>query len=167
MKALAHYVAWAIVLTTISCGPSKKSDEPSHGNDGIALFKGNIETACGDDVDAVKREISLAPAIKSESGNKHLRWVWCDQPTAEQFVRARLQIFDVAGVADQLVVDPQMPSMGHGTYVDEQVVAVVDAAVGIVDVSGIYFIMGGDWDVYVSISGERFTVPVVVAGGVH
>jgi hypothetical protein len=154
-----------------ACGEfSGSEDVPADGDGGLGLFTGDVHTACGDDVQAAMNEFKLAPQILSESSDSSIQWIWCDVPKPEAYLRARMQIsgVDVRSTSD-LVVDPQMPSMGHGTYVDEQAVKPLLGSESVFDVSGIYFIMGGDWDIYVTVlttvGSERFTLPVVVKDG--
>lgn len=46
----------------------------------------------------------------------------------------------------EMDIDPWMPSMGHGTYRGDQKITAIDPALGLFRVDGLYFTMGGPWE---------------------
>lgn len=86
---------------------------------------------------------------------------WIKGPVAQADSHATLTFVTSSGLAPSTVTDvvfnPQMPSMGHGTAMDDQVIRVDATKPYIFDVNGIYFIMGGSWVVHVTatVDGQR------------
>lgn len=81
-------------------------------------------------------------------------WAW-DTPTkAETPVSATLTFLTPTGNTLQSVTDvevsPWMPSMGHGTYTDDQEITPLPGRPGAFRVSGLYFIMGGPWEIRIT-----------------
>jgi hypothetical protein len=95
---------------------------------------------------------------------------WLVGPVANEFSTARVN-FNLSDGAvirsiDAVVFDPQMPSMGHGTETEYQKIEPVAGEPGSIIVEGIYFIMGGPWEILLtaSVNGQmdRVRLPVDV-----
>jgi len=56
--------------------------------------------------------------------------------------------------------EPTMPSMGHGTSMESQVISEPESGSGIVKFSGVWFNMSGDWDIAITatINGRQDVV---------
>ena len=106
-----------------------------------------------------------APLLESgvESVGKIFRATisWVAHPKARQYATARVQItLPIASVTslDAIIFDPQMPTHGHGTFVDDQKVTVDPP--NTIQVENVFFAMGGPWVVHVTatVNGKTDTV---------
>ena len=129
----------------IDNGPTK-TEEPEPGQDGLDLvIANNVGT-----VSANGKFIA------------HLKWT--SEIKAEDFVSVQLTFAKLNRTAPNsvkdLVFDPQMPSMGHGTSVLDQVFKPEDGKHYVINGEGIYFIMGGPWEIIVTaiVDGVKDTV---------
>ncbi len=89
--------------------------------------------------------------------------VWTETPVkAETYVQAILSFYGKDGATAESISDvefiPTMPSMGHGTAMDEQVVQYGSS--GAVTIDKVYLIMGGSWEIKVkaTVNGATDTV---------
>lgn len=105
--------------------------------------------------------LDLTQTVLSKNGQWRLKVKWIDGPqfSLEQPIENKLQIFFVApdGAAVSMVKDvtlvPFMPQHGHGIGNRKPVIKTCD--LGVADVSGLWFMMEGDW---------QFTVQATVNG---
>jgi YtkA-like len=104
------------------------------------------------------RGSKLSPVTSDASSSRNqvyaTRLEWQTPLKSGTAVTARFTFTDKTGVAAQSVesftVKPWMPSMGHGTYTGDQKIALVAGTTNVYDVSGIYFTMGGTWELQIS-----------------
>lgn len=132
---------------------------------GFILASLSLVTACGQDGKDPRSE----PVPQKESGEAAgiaekytlsqakvfgIKWTWVGEPKAEVPAHASLTFATPDGAPPasvaEIVIDPWMPSMGHGTYTDDQTIAPVPGMPGAYLVDGLYFIMGGPWEIRVS-----------------
>jgi hypothetical protein len=156
MRKILATMLFSTILT-VGCGSKdKKKDTAPTGSDPVATGEpGN------DGLDIV-----IADHIGTVSTNNnfmaHLKWT--TEIKAENLVSAQLTFAKLNRTAPEsvkeLVFDPQMPSMGHGTSVADQVLTPEVGKNYIVNVEGIYFIMGGPWEIIVTadVDGVKDTV---------
>jgi|GEM_PF-588330 len=97
-----------------------------------------------------------AEGVMSKAGHFVVKLDWPDGAKAEQYIKARLAFatadrFRPETVTD-IVFDPQMPSMGHGTATEDQVISAVGDGrpAWEFQVDGVYFIMDGPWEINVT-----------------
>ncbi len=102
-------------------------------------------------------------SVTASQGGFTARLTWHDGLIAsERYLTAKVVFLSGSGSAATEVQDvtfiPTMPSMGHGTAMDEQSIA--GAEKGVVTVENVYLIMGGTWDIAVTatVDGKRDTV---------
>jgi hypothetical protein len=109
--------------------------------------------------------------VLSRAGHFAVKIEWPAGAKAEEYIKARLTFATGARLKPAsvtgIVFDPQMPSMGHGTVTDDQVLTSVGDSGYEFQVAGVYFIMGGPWEIDVTaiVNGQMDTaaVPVEVA----
>lgn len=96
---------------------------------------------------------SLTEGTTSTNGLFVAKLEWTSDVVAESFVNAKLTFASrdrkVPQAVTDIVFDPQMPSMGHGTSTEDQKI-VEDVVHYAFKVSDIYFIMGGKWEIRVT-----------------
>lgn len=113
-------------------------------------------------------------------GQLHAHLSWADGPNDGEESRMRLEWRDGAthslvepGLSFEVML--WMPSMGHGSA-PTQIQRVLDAqgqvVAGVYEVTNMYFLMPGDWDVRVSLKGrdgqvETKTWSIMVEGDGH
>ncbi len=109
-----------------------------------------------------------AEGILSKGGHFVVKLTWPEGAKAEQYIKARLAFATAARFRPEtvsgIVFDPQMPSMGHGTATEDQVVSAVGESVWDFQVDGVYFIMGGPWEINVTavVNGQLDTAAIPV-----
>jgi hypothetical protein len=130
-----------LAIWNSSCGPGKK-----HGADSPSPHL--VET---------QGKASAPGRIPSPSDKKafRLQWTWDVSPTAETYISATMGIQSpdgtpYEGIIRDVRLTPWMPSMGHGTYTDELTVTPIPDEAGKFRVEGLYFIMGGPWEIKIS-----------------
>ncbi len=93
---------------------------------------------------------------------------WLQGPVANDYSKAQLVFTSADGEpatnVAEIIFDPQMPSMQHGTATDDQVITAADDSQHRFVVDGIYFIMGGPWEINVTatVNGRRDTAAIPV-----
>ncbi|MGE0174944.1 MAG: hypothetical protein AB7T49_19280 [Oligoflexales bacterium] len=95
---------------------------------------------------------------------------WVSEPKAESYVSARLTFIlpdrKIPETVSNIVFDPQMSSMGHGTSTADQTIRQSESATNVFIVDHIYFIMGGSWEIRLTAkvngSSDTVTIPVEV-----
>ena len=126
------------LLLTASCGSGSKNSgvSPSPSSDGGAAAGTGEESTL--------------------SSNKifGIKWTWDSKPRAETPASAVFQVVTPEGGTPESVtdigIDPWMPSMGHGTFKDDQKITQVTSSPSTYRIDGLYFIMGGPWEIRVS-----------------
>ena len=83
---------------------------------------------------------------------------WQTPLKSETALTAKLSFTGPDGSAAQtvenIVFTPWMPTMGHGTSTVNQKISLVPGTTNIYLVEGIYFIMGGDWEIRLTATGN-------------
>lgn len=93
---------------------------------------------------------------------------WLVGPTAKEYNTAALLFKNTnhanANTVTNIVFDPQMPSMNHGTHTDDQEIVQNPDTTDAFTVNGVYFIMGGPWVVNITatVDGVRDTASIPV-----
>lgn len=136
-KSRCPALAIAIVCAT-ACGKSSKSTEPA-------------PPTIGEGKGPTSGPQSSSPTKTTSAGQTYiLEWTWTSPPVALGSVKAkftvRLPDNSVPQQVSDIDIDPWMPSMGHGTYRGDQKVTSTDPATGSFEVQGMYFTMGGPWE---------------------
>ncbi len=136
-KPRCQALAIAIVCAT-ACGKSSKSPEPA-------------PTTTGAEKGSNSSSQSSSPTKTTSVGQAYiLEWTWTSALVALGSVKAqftvRLPDNSVPQKVSDIEIDPWMPSMGHGTYRGDQKVTSTDPATGSFEVQGLYFTMGGPWE---------------------
>ena len=109
-----------------------------------------------------------AEGILSKAGHFVVKLEWPGGAKAEQYIQARLAFATASRVRPDsvtgIVFDPQMPSMGHGTATEDQVITAVGDSVWDFKVDGVYFIMDGPWEINVTavVNGQLDTAAIPV-----
>lgn len=124
-------VALSLLLWLGSCGTEKK----------------NTRTKPSPNLPLAK-ETTLAPgAVWTASKRASIKMNWNGAILAEQFLSGTLTFYDdqaqAASIVENIEFIPDMPSMGHGTDMEDQKYETVSP--GVVKITGIYLIMGGPW----------------------
>lgn len=127
---------------------------------GLSIKCGQEKKAGGDSptpvTDGGKSANGADQGTPSDSKLFRVIWNWESEPKAETKVRASFTLSPyqeaVPSSFTQVEVEPWMPSMGHGTYTDEQKLTPIADRPGAYQVEGLYFIMGGPWEIKVSAS---------------
>ena len=94
---------------------------------------------------------------------------WTTGPVAMASAAARLSFTDLNDAevksVDGVAFYPWMTSMGHGTSMQDQKITPVAGTMGGFTVDGIYFVMGGVWDVRVTatVNGTTDTATIAVS----
>lgn len=97
----------------------------------------------------------------SKNGNFVVVLAWQSELLAEEYLNAKLTFADSLRLLPLTVTDvafePWMPSMGHGTTMDDQRVSEDAEAANVFLVKDAYLIMGGEWEIRVTatVNGVR------------
>lgn len=99
--------------------------------------------------------------VSSKKNKFFAKLEWLGGPKADDYSKAKL-VFSTSektkpNSVSTIVFDPQMPSMGHGTATDDQVISAEESSSNSFVVDGIYFIMGGRWEVRVTATVDGVT----------
>jgi hypothetical protein len=126
------------IVCAAACGKSSKGAEPAP-----------TTTDPGNGTNSSSQ--SASPAKITSVGQAYImEWTWTSPLVALGSVKAqftvRLPDNSVPQKVSDIEIDPWMPSMGHGTYRGDQKVTSTDQATGSFDVQGLYFTMGGPWE---------------------
>jgi YtkA-like len=129
---------WTVFcLLAFGCGPKSESHEP--GAESSPPQSDNVAAA------------DIRADAWSARRTFGVTWSWDTAVKAETFVNAEVTFITPEGKAPDSVVDieidPWMPSMGHGTATDDQQISPVIGSPGKFKIKGIYFIMGGPWEI--------------------
>lgn len=145
MKNIIYLLLAASLPLVTACGSNNDDESQPHPPPPTATSQG---------------EADLLRAGYTYSGNKEfaVRWQWLSEVRAQQLIDARMSFVDANGLAASSIsgvtVEPWMPSMGHGTAMDDQVISQEDNATFLV--KGIYLIMGGPWEIKINAAlGQR------------
>lgn len=98
----------------------------------------------------------LAENVGTASQNGHFVVLleWQSELKAEEYLNAKLTFADGSRLQPQTVTDvafePWMPSMGHGTAMDDQTVSGDSESANVFLVKDAYLIMGGEWEIKVT-----------------
>jgi hypothetical protein len=115
-----------------------------------------------------KLDLVIPEDLGFASQNKHFvaTLEWLSPLKAKQKLKARLIFATSQRTAptsvSEIIFDPQMRSMGHGTYTDDQVITKEGSSEYIFAVEGIYFTMGGPWEVDITAEVDGNTDTVVI-----
>jgi hypothetical protein len=130
-----------LALLSLGCGQEKRKETPHVSPAGLTLNGG----------------------VVARQGGFTARLTWLSGDVkSEHYLTALVTFYSPTGVLASQVSGvefvPTMPSMGHGTAMDEQVIRVTGPSE--VTVEKAYLIMGGAWDIAVSatVDGVRDTV---------
>lgn len=124
-------------LLAFGCGKESRSREP--GAEPSPPQSDNITAG------------SPRPDVWSERRRFRVNWAWDTAVKAEALVSAVLTFVTPEGKSPnsvaQIEIDPWMPSMGHGTATVDQVIVPAHGRPGVFQINGLYFIMGGPWEI--------------------
>jgi hypothetical protein len=126
-------------LLAAGCGSQSKSPEPGADPSPPPSQSDNAAAA--------------TPAVDSWSTNRTfgVTWSWLTPVKAETFVDAEFTVTGPAGLTlatvSEVQITPWMPSMGHGTSTADQEITPLAGSPGKFRVRGMYFIMGGPWEI--------------------
>ena len=98
---------------------------------------------------------SADTAMNTDGSSKEAIYVakidWQTPLKSETLLTAKLSFTGPNGAAVQtvenIVFTPWMPTMGHGTSTLNQKISLIPGTTNTYLVEGIYFIMGGDWEI--------------------
>lgn len=151
------------IIFLSACGSTKKRD-----NDTPAPAPQPTPTPSGQTGDATVTTPILPPSegIASKNSKFVTKLEWLTGPKAEDYVKARLT-FALADrsapkMLKDIIFDPQMPSMGHGTSTLDQKIDIDSASPYVAVVDGIYFIMGGRWEIRITATVDSTTDIVTI-----
>ena len=158
MFKISVLAAIVSVSCVSSCGGSKKDDDQTPNSSPIATPL-PTEAPPAFQPPSPKSEDSTAifkpnEGIAAKQGKFVVKLDWLSGPKSEDFVKARLTFATtqraVPSTVSDVVFNPQMPSMGHGTSMDDQTIAADESSTNVFIVDGIWFIMGGPWEILVT-----------------
>ena len=120
---------------------------------------------CGKPRSSKPEGVVFDPSIESTNKVFKVSAQWLSPPAAQKNISVRLTVTAVgieASSIESVTFDPQMPSHGHGTFVDDQVVTIESPQK--VKVDGVYFIMGGPWVIHftAAVNGKTDTALIPV-----
>jgi hypothetical protein len=131
----------SIVLLSVclgACGENKKSDQPSPSN------------SDGGKITAITSDGKTSTSVTATGGLYVIEWTWTSPLVALGSVSSEFTIklpdSAVPHTISDIDIDPWMPSMGHGTYRGDQKITATDATKGDFKAEGLYFTMGGPWE---------------------
>lgn len=173
LASLAIFAGIGLVGCGADNGKSKDGGQPETPAAGSGDAEGtNPPKTDPPPVEPPKNEDGDEPIIGADLGvgSKGGQFVvvleWQTPLEAEEYLSARLTFADAvrkqpASVAD-VAFEPWMPSMGHGTAMDDQTITADAASPYIFAVSDAYLIMGGEWEIKVTatVNGVRDTAYV-------
>ena len=119
--------------------------------------------------DAPAAGVERTDGVVSKNGTFMVKLDWTTGPVAMAPAAARLSFTDINHAAvksvDAVAFYPWMTSMGHGTSMQDQKITPVAGTMGGFTVDGIYFVMGGVWDVRVTatVNGTTDTATIAVS----
>lgn len=131
-----------------------------------ALFVSFLIGCAGPDSDGVTSQET--DYIESENKSFSTKIEWVDPLKAETFLSAEIKFktADNSAITSLSVskFDPTMPSMGHGTSTDAQVIGEASANDKQIKISGVWFNMSGPWTIAItaSVNGKNDTVKVPI-----
>lgn len=113
---------------------------------------------------------SLTEGTISKKGHFVAKLDWLSNLKAETFVHAQISFAtknrQKPRSVKNIIFDPQMPSMGHGTSTEDQRMTQDNELTYVFKVDDIYFIMGGQWEIRVTATvddvDDMATFPVEV-----
>lgn len=153
MSTIRRYAfsAMAILLVN-SCAKTSKDDTSAKKPPEVPLHE---KTPDSPKDDATSDD--AAPVLKTDEGvlSRNQKFIakldWASNPKAEDYLKVFITFSTANRMAPSSVSDvifePQMPSMGHGTATDDQIVTADASLAYVYRVDGIYFIMGGPWEI--------------------
>ena len=156
------FVVISIIFLT-ACGSSKNNGNDTPTPQPTPTPSGKTGDATGTTPTPI---FSPTEGIASKKSKFVAKLEWLTGPKAEDYVKARLTF----ALADRsapkalkdIVFDPQMPSMGHGTSTIDQKIEIDATTPYVAVVEGIYFIMGGPWEIRVTATVDDATDMVAI-----
>lgn len=106
--------------------------------------------------------------IESDNKSFSTKIEWVEPLKAETYLSAEIKFktADNSAITSLSVTkfDPTMPSMGHGTSTDAQVIGEASANDKQVKISGVWFNMSGAWEIAItaSVNGKNDTVKIPI-----
>ena len=124
--------------------------------------------SCGSKMKNEDSVQKLENGIESQNKKFIAKLEWLSPLKASEYLDARLTVSTMNHAAPAAVAvskfDPQMPSMGHGTAVDEQTITQDPVNAAVFNILKVFFIMGGPWEIYVTVKVDEIedvvTIPV-------
>jgi hypothetical protein len=143
------------------CGSSKSDDNDTPAPQPTPTASGKTG-----DVTGTTPILSPSEGIASKNSKFVAKLEWITGPKAKDYVKAKMTF----ALADRsapktlkdIVFDPQMPSMGHGTSTIDQKIEIDATTPYVAIVEGIYFIMGGPWEIRVTATVDDATDMVAI-----
>lgn len=156
-----NILAIVTIAMLSACGSSKKEDSDKPTPQPTEAPSGKTGDATG-----TTPILSPSEGVASKNSKFVAKLEWLSGPKAEDYVKAKLTFALADRSAPKAIkdikFDPQMPSMGHGTSTIDQKIE-LDATIPYVAVvDGIYFIMGGPWEIRVTATVDDATDTVAI-----
>lgn len=176
MQPACHYIALLALLTACGSGKSSKSTPPVPPPAPTVSSDGAPASPAAGLGDLI---LAADEGVSAKGGGFVVHLTWTAAPSARQYASATLRFADRDRKRPQSVSEvqfkPWMTSMGHGTAMGEQTIHALTTSAtsatepGIIApadwrVEGIYFIMGGAWDLRITakVNGVEDTAVIAV-----
>lgn len=156
LVAIAALVGFSLSGCGSDKGKSKGEGQPETPAAGSGDAEGKNPPPAVEPKNDAGDEPIIGPnaGVESKNGRFVVLLEWQTPLEAEAYLKANLTFADAsrklpASVAD-VSFEPWMPSMGHGTAMDDQTITKDAASPHIFAVNDAYLIMGGEWEIKVT-----------------